>query len=121
MNHEEMAAELAKAFVSIGDALPRVKLQLEIFHTDWIRKAVEQLYADILTFLDRSLPWYEQSSFKRAWKAFVAPYKLSFKDIRDKIDDSARRIDNMANTLAQEKIDKMYEILVRFEKSATGE
>ncbi|KAF2180741.1 hypothetical protein K469DRAFT_591465, partial [Zopfia rhizophila CBS 207.26] len=55
LNHEETTSELAKAVANIGDALPCAKLQLDKFCTDSIRKAVEQLYTDILTFLVRSL------------------------------------------------------------------
>jgi hypothetical protein len=42
-------------------------------------------------------------------------------DLRDKIDEGARRIDNMANTLAQEKINKIHDLLIHFEQSVSGE
>lgn len=58
---------------------------------------------------------------KHAWKATAAPYKLYFKDLRDKIDESARRIDNIVNTLEQEKIKEFRDIIVRLEKSMSSE
>lgn len=120
LNHEETTSELAKAVSHIGGALPRLKLQLDMFHTDSIREAVERLYADILAFLLRSLQWYEQSSLKRIWGAIAKPYKLHFKDLRDRIDESARQVDNMAHTLTQEKINRILALLARVDSNING-
>jgi hypothetical protein len=117
LNHEEMMSELAKAVTKIGDVLPRVNLQLETFRTEWMNNAVQTLYAEIINFLVRGLRWYEHSPLKHAIKAFSAPYKLRFQDLQDKIDESARRIDDMANALSNAKISEIYEKIVRMEKT----
>ena len=121
LNHEETTSELAKAVANIGDVLPRAKLQLDIFRVDAMKEAIELLYSDILKFLLASLQWYEQGSLKRAWKAFVEPYKVCLKDLRDKIDESARRVDNLAHTLSQHRIDKIHDLLVRLDKNVNSE
>lgn len=95
-----MISELAKAVSKIADVLPRVKLQLETFQTTWMKEAAQVVYADIINFLVRGLQWYEQSPWKHAWKSFKNPYKLRFQDLREKIDEGARRMDDMANTLS---------------------
>ncbi|CAI6336218.1 unnamed protein product [Periconia digitata] len=113
LNHEETTSELAKAVANIGDVLPRAKLQLEIFSADSMRGAVEILYTDILTFLSVTLEWYQQGSLMRAWRAFTQPYKLRLKVLRDKIDESVRRVDNMAHTLSHHTINKMYDLILK--------
>lgn len=85
-----------------------------------MKKAVELLYSDILKFLLMSLRWYEQGSLKRAWKAFAEPYKVHLKDFRDKIDESARRVDNLAQTLAHDKIIKSHDLLVKLDANMNG-
>ncbi|KAK7711697.1 hypothetical protein SLS57_007990 [Botryosphaeria dothidea] len=117
LNHEEMVSELAKAISKIGDVLPRVRLQLLIFRTAWMQEASQLLYADIIGFLMRCVEWYEASPWRHAWKAFRDPYKLSFNDIVEKIDDRACRMDDMANTLSQKTINEMHEMLSRVEKN----
>ncbi|PVI02119.1 hypothetical protein DM02DRAFT_590081 [Periconia macrospinosa] len=115
LNHEETTSELAKAVANIGDVLPRARLQLDIFRVDSMKAAIERLYSDIITFLVMSLEWYEQGSIRRAWKAFAEPYKVRLKDLRDRIDESARRMDNLAHTLAQDKISKIHDVLLRLD------
>ncbi|OCL01442.1 hypothetical protein AOQ84DRAFT_402968 [Glonium stellatum] len=117
LNHEEMISELAKAVTKIADVLPRVKLQLETFQTEWMKDAIQKLYADIVNFLVRGLQWYEQGSLRHTFRAFSSPYKLLFQDLRDKIDESARRIDDMAITLSHAQISEMYKMIVRMENS----
>ncbi|KAF2139755.1 uncharacterized protein K452DRAFT_336461 [Aplosporella prunicola CBS 121167] len=109
LNHEEMITELSKAMSEIADVLPRVEIQLEIFDAEKsLRAAVESLYAEIINFLLRTLKWYEQSRWKHALNAFTAPYKLRFEDFRDRVNRHARRVDKIANTLAQAKLVQMY-------------
>lgn len=116
-----MVSELAKAISKIGDVLPRVRLQLLIFRTAWMQEASQLLYADIIGFLMRCVEWYEASPWRHAWKAFRDPYKLCFNDIVEKIDDRARRMDDMANTLSQKTINEMHEMLSRVEKNINGQ
>ena len=121
LNHEETTSELAKAVANIGDVLPRAKLQLDIFRVDSMKETIELLYSDIITFLLMSLQWYEQGSIKRAWKALAEPYKVRLKDLRDRIDESARRVDNLAHTLAQDKVSKIHDVLVKLNANINGE
>lgn len=115
-----MISELAKAVSRIADALPRVKLQLLAFGTDWMKDASQSLYGEVISFLTRSLEWYEANPRKHAWKAFKDPYRLRFQDLRDKIDEKARRMDEMANTLSQMKINDMHQALARMESTMNG-
>ncbi|KAL0259214.1 hypothetical protein SLS55_006719 [Diplodia seriata] len=115
LNHEETTAELAKAVSRIADALPRVKLQLLTFETSWMKDAAESLYVEVINFLMRSLEWYEASPWKHAWNAFKNPYKLRFQDLRDKIDEKSRRMDEMANTLSHMKINEIHQVVMRLE------
>lgn len=115
-----MISELAKAVSKIADVLPRVKLQLETFQTTWMKEAAQVVYADIINFLVRGLQWYEQSPWKHAWKSFKDPYKLRFQDLREKIDEGARRMDDMANTLSHARISEMHQILIRMESKMSG-
>lgn len=115
-----MISELSKAVSKIADALPRVKLQLLTFETDWMKDAVQSLYAEIINFLVRSLGWYEAKPWKHAWKAFKDPYKLRFQDLQDKIDEKARRMDKMANTLSQMRINEIQRALERMESTMNG-
>ncbi|KAF4542891.1 hypothetical protein BFW01_g4810 [Lasiodiplodia theobromae] len=120
LNHEEMISELAKAVSRIADVLPRAKLQLLAFGTDWMKDATQCLYAEVINLLMRCLEWYEANPWKHAWKAFKDPYKLRFQDLRDKVDEKARRMDEMANTLSQMKINDMHQALVRMENTMSA-
>ncbi|KAF2203369.1 hypothetical protein GQ43DRAFT_367054 [Delitschia confertaspora ATCC 74209] len=120
LNHEETISELAKAFSKIGDVLSRAKLQLLAFKTVWMEEAAQALYVEIISFMTRCLEWYDSSSRKHAWKAFKHPYKLHFKDLKDMVEEKARRMDDMAQTLSHVKINEMYRMLARMEKNMSS-
>ncbi|KAF4542778.1 Nacht domain protein [Lasiodiplodia theobromae] len=109
LNHEEMVTELSRAMSEIADVLPRVEIQLDVFKDEKsIRVAVEELYAELIKFLFRTLKWYEQSPWKHAFTAFAAPFKLRFEDLKTKINRHARRIDKLATALSQAKLAAMH-------------
>lgn len=109
LNHEEMITELSRAMSEIADVLPRVEIQLDIFRDERsIGVAVEELYAELIKFLFRTLKWYEQSPWKHAFTAFTAPFKLRFEDLKTKTNRHARRIDKLANALSQAKLAAMH-------------
>ena len=107
-NHEQLITELVKSISRIGDVLPRIDLHLHLYPTAAMKHAIEDLYAQLISFYQRALRWYEARPFKHVIKAIFKPYPLQFQDIVECIQYRARHIESLAIVLAHKEIREMY-------------
>ena len=114
MNQEELVSQLAKAMCKIAEVLPRVELKALTYRTDTIKHHIESLYATIIKFFDRVIKWYQEGPVKHAWNAFWKPFRLRFQDLCDEIDEGARRVDKLAETLMQAEVKELLEMCRSF-------
>ncbi|KAK7999450.1 hypothetical protein PG990_012050 [Apiospora arundinis] len=103
-NHESVIAVLAKALSRIADALPRVKFYTELYPTERIKVAVEELYAQLLKFFDRAMSWCQEGTLLHMWHSLTRPPALYYADIIERIEESSRRVDQLAVTGSQAEI-----------------
>ncbi|PPJ58241.1 hypothetical protein CBER1_08261 [Cercospora berteroae] len=111
VNHEEMVTQLAEAFSEISDVLPRTDIHLNLYPTDLMKGAVEELYVQIIRFYQRALEWYQASGFKHAVRSLIKPYQLEFRDIVLAIKQRAESVESLAIATAHKEIREMYLIL----------
>jgi hypothetical protein len=111
MNNEEQVANLSKAMTKIGNVLPRISTELDLYQDASMKSSFEELFANVINFFYRALKWYEGGSIKHALKSLTHPYALSFKDIVIQIDSSARNIESLASTLARVELRNIHALL----------
>jgi len=110
LNHEETIAELAKALAHISDALPRVEIQLNLYHTDEMQALVLELYHVIIRFYSRAISWYRKGKISHFFEAVIRPFPLHFKELLNEVNDSSRKIEKLAAVMAQLELRKMHEV-----------
>ncbi|KAK7994555.1 hypothetical protein PG991_016143, partial [Apiospora marii] len=103
-NHESVITLLAKALSRIGDVLPRVEFYTTLYPTERITNAVEELYAQLLVFLDRAMDWCQEGTLLHILHSITRPPELQYADILERIDAISRRIDQLAITGSQAEI-----------------
>ena len=108
LNHEELVTELAKALARISDILPRTQLHLVLYPTEEMKRAVEELYAVLISFYQRALHWYQANRLKHVARALFKPFRLEFGDLVERINTQARSIESLAITMAHQEIRSIY-------------
>lgn len=96
-NHGKQLKSLAKGLALIADALPRVELSSILYPTAQMKRVVSDLYCSIVEYLLRAAGWYTQGSLRHAWEALSRPVELCYDDLVQNIEDSAKRMDVLAN------------------------
>ncbi|KAF2833902.1 hypothetical protein CC86DRAFT_312074 [Ophiobolus disseminans] len=96
--------ELATAFVSIGDVLPRADLSAELYQTEDMKEALSRLYAYIIRFLHLCVHWYSRSSLGRFFSGLKNPFKLEYQDLVEHIKACSTAIEDLANAGARVEI-----------------
>jgi hypothetical protein len=92
---------LAKALNDIADSLPRVKLAAIMYPTSRMKKAVANLYAQLIRFLLRAESWYQRSRIGRAWESLAHPVELRYADILDNINMRTQEVHSLAQAASQ--------------------
>ncbi|KAI9147502.1 N-carbamoyl-L-amino-acid hydrolase [Paramyrothecium foliicola] len=100
-NHQDTISLLAKALSQIGDALANVELATNLFPTERMRRAVEELYTHIFEFFERAQKWYQEGWCRHLWHSFSQPPKLQWKDIVEDILESSNRITQLSHAGSQ--------------------
>ncbi|KAL9089774.1 MAG: hypothetical protein Q9165_005568 [Trypethelium subeluteriae] len=111
LNHEELVTELAKALARISDTLPRTQLHLVLYPTAEMKRAVEELYALLISFYQRALRWYQATKLRHVTRALLKPYRLEFGDLVERINSQARSIESLAITMAHQEIRSIYTLV----------
>ena len=88
---------LAKGMSKIADHLPLIELATVLYPTSRVKRAVAELYRDVIKFLIRAHSWYQQSPLQHAWEALARPVELRYDDLITQIGDHAREIDRLAD------------------------
>jgi len=96
--------ELAKAFVAIGNALPRADLSAELYQTEYMKEALSRLYACIIRFLHLCVIWYSRCSLGRFFSGLKNPFKLEYHDLVEQIKVCSVAIEDLANAGARVEI-----------------
>ena len=101
----------------IARILPRTELNASLYPTNRMKQAVSTLYGHIIKFLQDTLKWYQRSSASRALKAIYNPFELDLKETVERINESSRHVDEIANTAARvelrdlhTKVDKLIQV-----------
>jgi hypothetical protein len=89
--------EIAKAFVAIGDVLPRADLSAELYQTEYMKDALSRLYAFVIRFLQLCVRWYSRSSLGRFFSGLKHPFKLDYEDLVEQIKVCSAAIEDLAN------------------------
>ncbi|KAF2169418.1 hypothetical protein M409DRAFT_52660 [Zasmidium cellare ATCC 36951] len=92
-HHDELVTELAKSMAEISDMLPRTNQYLAIYNSPVLLKKAETLFGLIIQHFHAMIKFYREGRLKHAWKAFIHPYSLRFKALKDEIDQCSRSID----------------------------
>ncbi|TKA77497.1 hypothetical protein B0A49_00787 [Cryomyces minteri] len=111
LNQEELISQLSKALSRIGNVLARVEIKSALYPTDEMKRVVEDLYAHLIKFFQRTLRWYEDGKLKHMWTAVCNPYPLRFKDLVEELDERARDINRLAASLAQVELREMHRLI----------
>jgi hypothetical protein len=96
--------EIAKAFVAIGDVLPRADLSAELYQTEYMKDALSRLYAYVIRFLHLCVRWYSRSSLGRFFSGLKHPFKLDYQDLVEQIKICSAAIEDLANAGARVEI-----------------
>jgi hypothetical protein len=96
--------EIAKAFVAIGDVLPRADLSAELYQTEYMKDALSRLYAYVIRFLHLCVRWYSRSSLGRFFSGLKHPFKLDYQDLVEQIKVCSAAIEDLANAGARVEI-----------------
>lgn len=94
MNQQNLVSRLSAGLCQIADILPRAELILQLYPAEQIKHAIVAMYAHILRFLLRALPWYQESEAKHALHAITRPAELRY-------DDLLKHISSLSNSLTE--------------------
>lgn len=85
INHSEMIVKLSKALSRISEALPLIKLGIDLYPTEYMKEAVSRVYAHIMLFLQKAAKWYTMGSARRVLSSVGNPFTLSYEDTVEQI------------------------------------
>ncbi|KAK3989041.1 hypothetical protein QBC44DRAFT_94922 [Cladorrhinum sp. PSN332] len=100
LNHEELSANIARAFAEIAAVLPEAEfLAQTLYPTQRMRNTLANAYVQIIEFCIRATKWYGNVTKSMRKKVFGAVFKtwpLEFHDIRQNIEAQFRRLREQA-------------------------
>ncbi|KAK4638902.1 hypothetical protein QC761_703500 [Podospora bellae-mahoneyi] len=101
VNHENACSTLAKGLCQIGSILPRAELSLILYPTKRMKRAVAELYANIIKFLVRSKRWYEEGKLKHIWHSLSRPSELRYADLLENVKERSELIETLSASGSQ--------------------
>ncbi|KAL7790948.1 hypothetical protein V8C37DRAFT_382944 [Trichoderma ceciliae] len=110
--HEKTVKLLAKSIAQIAENLPRVHLSSNLYPTDRMRRAVEELYASILKFLMKAYDWYNEGKLSHILHSITQLSGPHYADTVNEIADTSRNIDQLAVAASQAELRDVHELLV---------
>ena len=87
--------------------MSRVEFATELYPTERMRVAVEELYTNIFEFFTRARRWYQEGWCRRLWHSISHPPKLQYQDVLDEITSSSDRIKELSHSGTQLEIRDM--------------
>jgi hypothetical protein len=87
---------LVKGLSQIASVLPRTELSLVLYPTERMKRAIAQLYAQIIRFLIRAKEWYDEHKLKHLWHSISRPVELHFNELISEIESLSATVDNLA-------------------------
>lgn len=104
VNHGETLKLLAKTTSQVAARLPRVRIVSQLYPTGPMRRAVENLYSEILRFLLMAHQWCNESKLRHIYRSFTRPHELRYSELLTKITDCSKDIIELAATGSQAEI-----------------
>lgn len=98
VNHEHIAEDLASALCAISENVAECEVELELFKTEAMMRAVADLYAHIFLFLSDTLGWYLRKRRKRLVDSFNEKF---FDHFETEIDNIKRKSESIRRKAAQ--------------------
>ncbi|KAK0645965.1 hypothetical protein B0T16DRAFT_390484 [Cercophora newfieldiana] len=108
VNHAETLKLLAKSTSEIATRLPRIKILSQLYATQQMRLAVDNLYSCILEFLLSAHAWCNESKFRHFYHSFTRPHKLRYHELLDRITDCSNNVIELAALGSQAEIRVMH-------------
>ncbi|KAJ4982814.1 phytanoyl- dioxygenase family protein [Stagonosporopsis vannaccii] len=78
VNHEAIAEDLTQTLCEIGEVIKSCEVDLQLFRTESMQRAVVDLYAHIFLFLNDAMCWYMKSSLKKTLDSFNEKFRDMF-------------------------------------------
>ncbi|KAG0127760.1 hypothetical protein HOY82DRAFT_580469 [Tuber indicum] len=97
INLETSVKQVAKNLTQIAKDLPQVDPLLHLYPDSEMINAVAELYACMMSFLQRATIWYRRSSTARFFKAIYSPFELSFGELVDDIREHGEHVAKLAD------------------------
>ncbi|KAH7129451.1 hypothetical protein B0J13DRAFT_482768 [Dactylonectria estremocensis] len=97
-NHEATICLVSKALSQIADTLPRVELAAVLYPTERMRRAVGNLYANLLRFFIRAHDWCREGTLRHLLHSITRPVELRYEDLLEDIAANSREIDQLATS-----------------------
>lgn len=66
-----------------------------------MKRAVAELYANIIKFLVRSKRWYEEGKLKHIWHSLSRPSELRYADLLENVKERSELIETLSASGAQ--------------------
>lgn len=80
----------------VGNRLPRTKIMAELYPTEEMQRAIQNLYSEILKFLLMAHEWCNESKLRHIYHSFTRPHQLRYSDLLNNIEDCTREISEVA-------------------------
>ncbi|KAF4471594.1 hypothetical protein FALBO_1495 [Fusarium albosuccineum] len=106
-NHETTVCLISKALSQIADTLPRVELATVLYPTERMRRAVGNLYANLIRFFIRAHQWCSEGTWKHLLHSITRPVELRYKDLLEDIAADSREIDQLATAGTRVEVREM--------------
>ena len=92
---------LAKGLCQIAETLPKIDFAVTLYPTERMKRAVAELYAQVIRFLIRAQDWYEESRASHVLHSITRPVELRYADLISDIKDCSMLVEGLASAGAQ--------------------
>ncbi|KAF2464831.1 uncharacterized protein BDR25DRAFT_271045 [Lindgomyces ingoldianus] len=109
VNHENIAEELSQALWMISEHSADCEVEMELFRTEAMQRAVADLYAHIFLFLTDTLSWYMKKRRKRMMDSFNERFLQEFECEIDNIKRKSEIIKRKAaqHLMAEQRVTRL--------------
>ncbi|PSN71796.1 hypothetical protein BS50DRAFT_672718 [Corynespora cassiicola Philippines] len=109
VNHEQIAEELGRAICEVSEHVAECDIELKLYRTEEITRAVADLYAHVFLFLGDTLQWYMKKRRQRLRDSFNEKFSDELHKAMDQIKGKSERIRRMAahGTAAEQRVSRL--------------
>ncbi|KAL1605009.1 hypothetical protein SLS60_004552 [Paraconiothyrium brasiliense] len=108
-NHEAIAEELSQALTTISEHVADCDIELELFKTEEMQRAIADLYAHIFLFLNDTLAWFTEKRRRRLLDSmnenFLQRFEAETENIVRKSEHTKRKAAQMS--MAEQRVTRL--------------